>query len=294
MDSPCPNCGALNRPQAKNCAMCGQSLPSPALPALAQRSSPTVMMSQGQAPCLRTSEGQVFPLHALAVIIGREACDITLNDSRVSRRHACIEQIASGWQIVDLESSNGTFVNGRQLPSHQPCPLGPGDQIVVGNTTIAFESQAGPPVIPSSPTPPSLGIPPIAQPDPLAPSGPSIQWRQWPSPPHVEGHVTYMDSSPHTERKSLLGKAVLAGILAIIFAPLAFLPFVTKNEVSIRDMRIKDRHTGQQVGVRIRGDMIGSINMGDAVAVWLRTQHGVTELVRAHNYATDQPVNVKA
>lgn len=297
MQKPCSACGALNRPQANVCAICGHALSSATSPAVVQPSSPTVMMSQDQAPHLRTSQGQVFPLLALAVVVGREACDITLNDGRVSRRHASIEQAASGWQIVDLGSSNGTYVNGQPLPSNQPHPLMPGDEIVVGGTTMWFESAAsaagGSAPLSLPPTSQFPGPFPPAKPGPHTPAGTPIQWRQWSSPPQIEGLVTYVDASPHTEQKSVVGKAVMAGILAIIFAPLAFLPFVTKSEVSIRDMRIKDRHSGQPVSVRIRGDMIGSINMGDAVAVWLRTRRGVTEMDRAYNYTTAQQVKVK-
>jgi hypothetical protein len=110
----------------------------------------------------------------------------------------------------------------------------------------------------------------------------------------VEGRVVYIDPSPHMEQKSILGKAVLAGCLAIIFAPLAFLPFVTRSEVAVRDMRIEDRDTGQQVGVRIRGDMLGSINTGDVLAVWARSEHGVLSMNNAFNYTTQQPVRIKS
>jgi hypothetical protein len=246
------------------------------------------------APRLVTASGQVFTLQAPVVIIGREACDVLIvTDHRISRQHARLEQAASGWQIVDLNSANGTFVNGLKLAGGYPCPLQPGDQIVVGDTTLVFEP---PPGAPASVGPITPLAPPVSQaglPQPFAPATPPVQWRQWTQPPQVEGRVIYIDPSPHMEKKPIGGKLAIAGILALIAPILIWLPFVTGNEIAVRDMRIEDRNTDQQTNVRIKGDMMGSINTGDVVAIWARQERGVLEMLRAHNYTTDQPVSVK-
>ena len=297
MQKQCSCCGAWNQPQANNCSTCGAAFPS--LPTYAGTAPPTVGLASGGAPTLVASSGQVFTLTLAVHTIGREACDIMITaDVRVSRRHARIEQTASGWQIVDLNSSNGTSVHGLRLTGGQPCPLAPGTVIVVGDTQLTFDPQTGPPGYPVPGTAPPAGpsMPPsfsAGWPRSSGTGASAIQWQQWPHPPQVEGEVTYIDPSPRMEQKSILGKVALAGVLAIIFAPLAFLPFMTRSEVSVRDMRIQDRHTGQSIGVRIRGDMIGGINIGDAVAVWARAERGVLEMFQAHNYTTGQPVNVK-
>jgi pSer/pThr/pTyr-binding forkhead associated (FHA) protein len=67
------------------------------------------------------------------VLIGRaEACDITLDDPRVSRRHARVLSAAVGTAIEDLDSANGVYVNGERRAGITP--LHPGDVIQIGAT----------------------------------------------------------------------------------------------------------------------------------------------------------------
>ena len=56
----------------------------------------------------------------------------------VSRRHAIILAGTTGFTIKDLESQNGTFVNGQRITEH---PLADGDQIVIGDAKIVFKTQ---------------------------------------------------------------------------------------------------------------------------------------------------------
>jgi hypothetical protein len=66
--------------------------------------------------------------------IGRnEDNDVTIADGRVSRHHARIVADGSGFAIEDLQSSNGTFVDGAQV---QRARLHPGASIVVGETVL--------------------------------------------------------------------------------------------------------------------------------------------------------------
>jgi hypothetical protein len=292
MQTPCPDCGALNRPQAKFCTVCGRSLA--ALSAQPHLAPPTIGLSSANPPRLVLASGQAFSLSTPVALIGREACDVLIaTDGRISRQHARLEQTAAGWQIVDLNSANGTFVNELKLTGGQPCPLKPGDQIVAGDTTLVFDPPPGLPVPVRPVAPPMPYSPPVASPQPFTPAAPQVQWCQWPTPPQVEGRVAYIDSAPHMEKKPIAGKLAAAGCLALIAPILIFLPFVTGNDIAVRDMRIEDRNTGQPVAVRIKGDMIGSINTGDMVAVWARLERGVLEMVQAHNYTTGQPVQVK-
>jgi RsiW-degrading membrane proteinase PrsW (M82 family) len=76
------------------------------------------------------------------VTIGRESdCQIILDNNRyggVSRHHAAVRPLAEigTWEVCDLGSSNGTFVNGDRL---QGCrKLLPGDRIVLGEQVIEF------------------------------------------------------------------------------------------------------------------------------------------------------------
>ena len=47
-----------------------------------------------------------------------------------------LERLAAGWSVSDLDSTNGTLVNGE--PLRQPRPLYPGDEIEVGDTRLVY------------------------------------------------------------------------------------------------------------------------------------------------------------
>lgn len=71
-------------------------------------------------------------------VIGRSRdCDVVLDDAGVSRRHAELRPDGERWLIGDLGSTNGVYLNGRQV--HGPQALQPGDRVEVGSTKIVFE-----------------------------------------------------------------------------------------------------------------------------------------------------------
>jgi hypothetical protein len=70
--------------------------------------------------------------------IGRSReCDIVLDDSNVSRRHAEISPSGQNWLIQDLGSTNGVRVNGRGVDG--PHPLESGDRVELGTVDVRFE-----------------------------------------------------------------------------------------------------------------------------------------------------------
>ena len=85
------------------------------------------------------AEGKRMPVGPGGAVIGRSReCDIVLQDSNVSRRHAEIRPSGGdGWTIADLGSTNGVKVNGRQIGA--ATPLKPGDDIAVGTVDVRFE-----------------------------------------------------------------------------------------------------------------------------------------------------------
>jgi diguanylate cyclase (GGDEF)-like protein len=70
------------------------------------------------------------------IIIGRGAdCDIQVDRDSVSRKHAKVTRAGSGWQVVDLGSTNGSYVNDAQITS---CSLRDGDLLKIGNAIFKF------------------------------------------------------------------------------------------------------------------------------------------------------------
>ena len=85
------------------------------------------------------ADGKRMPVGPGGAVIGRSReCDIVLQDSNVSRRHAEIRPTGGdGWTISDLKSTNGVRVNGRAISA--ATPLHSGDEIAVGTVDVRFE-----------------------------------------------------------------------------------------------------------------------------------------------------------
>ena len=88
-------------------------------------------------------EGARFEIEpGTSVGIGRHVSNkVHLVDSEISREHARIETVDNHFQLVDLNSSNGTFVNGIEVQSHR---LNGGDRLHVGRSVLVFSEQVGP------------------------------------------------------------------------------------------------------------------------------------------------------
>src|SRR3974390_2153649 len=65
---------------------------------------------------------------------------LVVNELKVSSHHAQIRPEGQGYEIIDLGSSNGTFVNEQQLLPNLPRFLYPGDQIRIGDTRFTYEA----------------------------------------------------------------------------------------------------------------------------------------------------------
>jgi pSer/pThr/pTyr-binding forkhead associated (FHA) protein len=82
-------------------------------------------------------------------VIGRSPdCQLTLNDTLVSRRHAAFHVRAGAAEIEDLGSQNGVYLNGVRINGVEP--LHDGDQIRIGAQDIAFQDAADSQPRPSS------------------------------------------------------------------------------------------------------------------------------------------------
>src|ERR1700693_3913311 len=68
--------------------------------------------------------------------LGRDPdCDIVIQDPSVSRRHASVRPEDDGYYVIDLQSTNGTFVNDTLA---SPCKLKDGDYLHVGGCIYRF------------------------------------------------------------------------------------------------------------------------------------------------------------
>jgi hypothetical protein len=92
---------------------------------------------KGVALCLTVKEQGQPPREYRAekprLVVGRGKCDVKLRDPEVSRQHCAVEVYNGVATVKDLQSANGTILNGHLVTEHV---LKPGDCIKVGTTEI--------------------------------------------------------------------------------------------------------------------------------------------------------------
>ena len=90
-----------------------------------------------------SSPAREYSLDKPTIAIGSHPSnDVVLDDTTVSRRHATITRTPGGFELADLGSTNGTFVNGRQV--RKPIALKSGDEIKFGAARFAFDPASVP------------------------------------------------------------------------------------------------------------------------------------------------------
>ena len=133
-------------------------------------------------------KGQRLNIKTPVVNIGRaDYNDLVLPDESVSTTHAKLQRREGVWVLVDLDSTNGTFVDGERIKGE--APLAPGATVRFGDVSAVFEPTddsagvskgggtrmieqmkvpAAPPK-PASPAPAPAAQPPVAKPKPKGP-----------------------------------------------------------------------------------------------------------------------------
>lgn len=98
-----------------------------------------LMVSAGEAA------GMVFPVTQPSLLIGRSSeAQVRIDEHALSYEHARLDEVAEGYTLRDLGSTNGTYVNGQRLV--ETVLLSSGDSIRMGSTTFTFVTrEAGPP-----------------------------------------------------------------------------------------------------------------------------------------------------
>jgi ribosomal protein L40E len=146
----CPACGFQNPESANYCAKCGAALVRPEEGETTMTFTPEendVLASEiledvaehGPALVVRSGggrTGEMFHPQGASTTIGRSPdCGIFLDDVTVSRRHAVLHERDGRFEIEDLGSLNGTFVNRRRVDAAE---LADGDELQIGKYRLTF------------------------------------------------------------------------------------------------------------------------------------------------------------
>ena len=117
------------------------SAPQPPEPEPASDQTVQIIQPKAAFPDLvlvNQQDGQKIPLKGRLTIGRGEDSDLRLDDREMSRSHALIVLASLGWQIQDLNSSNGTWLNDNRLV--ETALLHAGDHLRFGNTRFRVES----------------------------------------------------------------------------------------------------------------------------------------------------------
>lgn len=80
----------------------------------------------------------VLDLAAVTVTLGREGCDLVINDGTLSARHLQLSPTPAGWVVEDLGSRNGTRVDGVRLAEGTRMPIRSGAKIAAAQCLFTF------------------------------------------------------------------------------------------------------------------------------------------------------------
>jgi hypothetical protein len=102
---------------------------------------------RGRRPRRKPAGGAVTPPLVLALdwdhddgqlTVGRDpdSCDVVFEHPTVSRRHAQLHHRDGAWVLQDLDSTNGTTLNGKRIAR---CRLAPGDRVMLGRQAVVVD-----------------------------------------------------------------------------------------------------------------------------------------------------------
>ena len=79
---------------------------------------------------------ETIELGASTLVGRRPPCDVQIDESSLTRQHAIVAWRRDHWEILDLESLNGTRVNGRRLARGEAARLEVGSEVVFGQMPV--------------------------------------------------------------------------------------------------------------------------------------------------------------
>jgi hypothetical protein len=145
-----PDCGHAVDPGDRFCRVCGTPVThdvtsvgmagpgsSGSLPPIGSGIAPGVGPGEAVLVVQRgAGAGTSYLLVGDLVTAGREPdSDLFLDDVTVSRQHAELRRMASGWLLRDVGSLNGTYVNRERI---EEAALNPGDEVQIGKYRFAY------------------------------------------------------------------------------------------------------------------------------------------------------------
>ena len=138
----CPNCGTSNRSDAKFCHSCGQTLirlvkPTSPIPDISNKPPPARPAKDGEFKLVVHWMGgasQEYRLDKPSLTVGRKSGnDIIVDHHTVSATHLKMDMADGVFTVTDLDSTNGTLINGQRISPGTPQKLDLGDVIRIGD-----------------------------------------------------------------------------------------------------------------------------------------------------------------
>ncbi len=177
---------------------------------------------------LNSSYGRVL-LGATPYKIGRAPDNsLVISDPQSSAYHVELAPGPNGYQVMDMGSMNGTFVNEQRLPPRQPRPLNPGDVLRIGSSNFTYEvrgegyiatvaagsAPAYEPTMMATPyTPQAVGYGNVAPPPP-SPYPPQAGYPVQPGYPQQPG--AFAPGAPSPAKKSSRGLIIVIAVVALL------------------------------------------------------------------------------
>ena len=264
--------------------------------------------------------GEEVTLSDSGVTIGRgQSASLVVDDSLISGEHLTIKQVDGSWWAYDLDSSNGTRINGKDIKSAE---LTGGEKIELGDIRILFQAN----------TSTATTTAPKVKPQPSAPSAPPPEIDETDVAVIREVHETYKRMK--TELANVIvgqsdvidevlmavfsrGHALLVGVpglaktllistlsqvLDLSFKRVQFTPDLMPSDITGSDVLEEDRTTGKRVFRFVKGPLFANMVLADeinrtppktqAALLEAMQEHSVT--VGAETYALPEPFFVLA
>jgi pSer/pThr/pTyr-binding forkhead associated (FHA) protein/ribosomal protein L40E len=152
----CPQCGTRIAPGTVQIDNMTESKPPPSAPTRAiKRATTNRLFAPDASVLLRFMPlGQTLTLPMQKPLLMGRAFDVDVEkvldltnhggqEHGVSRRHCQLQRRGTELVVMDLGSTNGTFLNGRQLSPHKEFTVGHGDRLILGtmHILVLFSSQ---------------------------------------------------------------------------------------------------------------------------------------------------------